>query len=103
MNVQDQRSPRRVRRHAVVAAPNGALTDARSEAAVARPAATDVTSRAADQESMVATAAYFLAEKRGFQAGHEIDDWLAAEAAISAMKLPSTVTSGQSIGTRSAS
>jgi hypothetical protein len=26
--------------------------------------------------------AYFIAEKRGFEPGHELDDWLAAEAAV---------------------
>lgn len=29
--------------------------------------------------SMVATAAYFLAAERGFAPGHELDDWLEAE------------------------
>jgi hypothetical protein len=28
---------------------------------------------------MIAEAAYFLAKKRGFVAGHSLDDWLAAE------------------------
>jgi hypothetical protein len=28
----------------------------------------------------VAIAAYYLAQQRGFEPGHEIDDWLAAEA-----------------------
>jgi hypothetical protein len=30
----------------------------------------------------VALAAYFIAEKRGFEPGHELDDWLAAEAEV---------------------
>jgi hypothetical protein len=34
---------------------------------------------------MVATAAYFLAEKRGFAAGCEMQDWALAEAKIDAM------------------
>jgi hypothetical protein len=29
--------------------------------------------------SMIATAAYFCAERRGFEPGHELEDWLAAE------------------------
>jgi len=29
--------------------------------------------------AMVAQAAYFRAERRGFEPGHEIEDWLAAE------------------------
>jgi hypothetical protein len=31
---------------------------------------------------MVEEAAYFRAQKRGFAPGHELDDWLAAEAEI---------------------
>ncbi len=36
----------------------------------------------AQQEAMIAKAAYFKAMQRDFVAGHEIDDWLAAEADI---------------------
>ena len=32
--------------------------------------------------AMVATAAYYTAEKRGFEPDHEIDDWLEAEKEI---------------------
>ena len=31
---------------------------------------------------MITEAAYFMAEKRGFSAGHEMDDWLEAEKEI---------------------
>ena len=31
---------------------------------------------------MVATAAYYRAEKRGFEPGHELDDWYEAEREI---------------------
>jgi Protein of unknown function (DUF2934) len=31
---------------------------------------------------LVAAEAYFLAERRGFAAGNEIEDWVAAEAAV---------------------
>jgi hypothetical protein len=30
----------------------------------------------------IARAAYFRAERRGFQAGHELEDWIAAEQKI---------------------
>ncbi len=43
---------------------------------------------AIDQESrrtMIATAAYFRAEKRDFVPGGELDDWLAAEAEIDSL------------------
>ena len=32
----------------------------------------------------IATAAYFRAERRGFQPGHELEDWLASEAECNA-------------------
>ncbi len=37
----------------------------------------------ADERSrMIAEQAYYLAEARGFAAGHEIEDWLMAERAV---------------------
>jgi hypothetical protein len=36
----------------------------------------------ADWHRMISEAAYFRAEKRGFEVGHAIDDWLAAEKAV---------------------
>ena len=38
-----------------------------------------VPSAATEHHSVVAVAAYYLAERRGFSPGHEIQDWLAAE------------------------
>ena len=35
-----------------------------------------------DRQQMIATAAYYRAEKRGFNGGDEIQDWLEAEAQI---------------------
>jgi hypothetical protein len=35
-----------------------------------------------DRQSLVAKAAYFRAERRQFQPGHELEDWLAAEAEV---------------------
>jgi Protein of unknown function (DUF2934) len=34
------------------------------------------------REALIATAAYYRAQKRGFQPGHEVEDWLAAEREI---------------------
>lgn len=34
------------------------------------------------REAMIREAAYYLSERRGFAPGHDLDDWLAAEAAI---------------------
>jgi len=41
--------------------------------------------RVYDKMSMIAKAAYFRAEQRRFAAGHELEDWLAAEAEIEAL------------------
>lgn len=38
-----------------------------------------------DRHNMIATAAYYRAERRGFNGGDETEDWLAAEAEIDAM------------------
>lgn len=40
---------------------------------------------ALDRRSMVATAAYYRAERRQFASGHELEDWLAAEADVDAL------------------
>lgn len=40
--------------------------------------------RNAEHLQRVATAAYFRSQKRGFEPGHELDDWLAAEQEIAA-------------------
>ncbi|MCX7960080.1 MAG: DUF2934 domain-containing protein [Burkholderiales bacterium] len=39
---------------------------------------------AEERERMIARAAYFRAEKRGFAPGRELEDWLAAEAEVDA-------------------
>lgn len=36
----------------------------------------------------IATAAYFRAQARGFSPGHELEDWLAAEAELGAAARP---------------
>jgi hypothetical protein len=34
------------------------------------------------RRSMIAQAAYYRAERRGFEPGHEAEDWLAAESEV---------------------
>ena len=34
------------------------------------------------RHAMIAEAAYYMAERRGFESGHELDDWLLAESQI---------------------
>lgn len=40
---------------------------------------------AIDRRAMIETAAYYRAERRRFQSGHELEDWLVAEAEIEAL------------------
>jgi RecB family exonuclease len=58
-------------------------------AEVARPSFVDPQQRAA----LTARAAYFRAMNRGFAPGHEVEDWLAAEAEVDAELLQGTATS----------
>lgn len=38
-----------------------------------------------DRQQLIAEAAYFRAERRGFRPGGELDDWLAAEIEVDAL------------------
>jgi hypothetical protein len=35
-----------------------------------------------DRQALIAQAAYLIAERRGFEPGHELEDWLAAESEV---------------------
>ena len=94
MNVHEQKSPGRTRSQAATAA-NGAVTNASEDADIAQLAAAEAEARAADHEVQVTLAAYFIAEKRGFGPGHELEDWLAAEAEIATAESPSVSKSIQ--------
>jgi DUF2934 family protein len=63
-----------------------------SAAAAAEAASASPVSQAASapvdaerRRNMIATAAYYIAERRGFAPGHELADWVAAEAAVAAV------------------
>jgi hypothetical protein len=43
-----------------------------------------------DRQRLIAKAAYFLAERRHFQPGYELEDWLAAEAEVDQWRGPFT-------------
>ena len=58
--------------------PKGAR--ARGKAAASRAAVS-----AEDRRAMIAEAAYLRAERRGFDPGHETEDWLAAEQEVDAL------------------
>jgi len=82
MNVREQKPPRRSQRQAG-AAGNVAVVNAGED--------TD-----ADHQIKIAMAAYFMAERRGFEPGHELEDWVAAEAEIANTETPSALKSIQS-------
>jgi hypothetical protein len=37
------------------------------------------------RRELIATAAYYMAERRNFEPGHEAEDWLAAESQIGSL------------------
>lgn len=49
---------------------------------IVRMAQVEAEHRAHERHDMVAIAAYFRAQKRGFEPGHELEDWIAAEAEV---------------------
>ena len=51
----------------------------RAEVTSAQLERREIPSFSIDRESRIAEAAYWRAERRGFAAGQELDDWLAAE------------------------
>jgi len=61
---------------------------------IERMAIREAASRAAERRDMIATAAYFRAEKRGFEPGHEFEDWLAAELEVARAQQLSTLSPG---------
>ena len=65
--------------------------------------AADAEAVTADHEVKVALTAYFIAEKRGFEPGHELDDWLAAEAEIAQAHQPRVTKPIQLVQAESAS
>lgn len=66
-------------------------------AEIVRMAEAEAASRAAERRDMIATAAYFLAQKRGFEPGHELDDWLAAETEVAHARQLGILTTGADV------
>lgn len=62
--------------------------------AIVRMAAVEAASRAVDRREMIATAAYFRAERRGFEPGHELEDWYTAENDIAEARHHDLMVSG---------
>ena len=80
MNVRAQKSGRRGRKQAVVG--DGIVAQMERDNDVRQLVAAEARDRTVDHQAKIALAAYFIAEKRGFEPGHELDDWFAAEAEL---------------------
>ena len=80
MNVRAEKSGRRARKRALVG--DGVIAQMERDKDVRQLVAAEAEDRSVDHHAKIALAAYFIAEKRGFEPGHELDDWLAAEAEL---------------------
>ena len=86
MPTQSRTGPGRTKKTAVPGAkPNAADTDAAdtnaadTEVTASQLERREIPSFSENREARIAEAAYWRAERRGFGAGQELDDWLAAE------------------------
>jgi Protein of unknown function (DUF2934) len=87
VKVHPPKSERRVRTRLVLPVPEPVAESKHDLPAT--PTTTVAESRASASHVEIALAAYFIAEKRGFAPGRELDDWLAAEAEVAkAEELP---------------
>jgi hypothetical protein len=103
MSVKElKRQDQRTRRRAPSKAGDESIVSS-TDTDVVRMAAASAAARAAERKARVATAAYFRAQKRGCEPGHELDDWLAAEADTAADVQDSFATPVELIGSGSAS
>jgi hypothetical protein len=65
------------------AAPKATVRHRRIDhAEIVRMAVSTAASRNVERQDMIATCAYFRAQQRGFEPGHELEDWLAAESEV---------------------
>jgi len=64
---------------------------------VSLPAGAPRSVSAEKRELMIAEAAYYLSERRGFGAGREMEDWLLAEQQVDAV-----LSGGEAVGTQAA-
>lgn len=79
------------------ASPNGVIANAAADPQVIAMAIAEAQNRASERHAMVALAAYYRAQKRGFEAGHELEDWLAAEEEVAAAKRLTILSPSDSI------
>lgn len=62
-----------------------AAPTAKPAPATAKPATAKPVLSPAERMKMIAEAAYFLAQKRGFSGGNELSDWVAAEKQVDSL------------------
>jgi len=86
------RKPRVAAAGKPVATKKAGSAKAAARARPARPAAVGAGPSPVEREAMVRTAAYFRAQRRGFQPGYEWEDWLAAEAEVASLMQRPAVT-----------
>lgn len=98
MNVRADKPVRGTRRAASTIG-DGAISEPQRDPDMVQLTSAEAEGRIADHEVQVALAAYFIAEKRGFEPGHELDDWYAAEAQIDAAEQPSVTQPIQPVKT----
>jgi len=90
MNVRAEKSGRRARKRAVVG--DGVIAQMERDKDVRQLVAAEAKDRSVEHHARIALAAYFIAEKRGFEPGHELDDWFAAEAELARAEQQARVT-----------
>lgn len=104
MNTQVQkRTPDRnaKKRAAVPLTPSGVANDSRHNVDVVRMARAEAAARDTERRAMIADAAYYRAQKRGFEPGLELEDWLAAETEIANVLLLSAFSPGEPLASGS--
>lgn len=72
----------------------------KAKASVAHMAEVEAEHRATERAAMIAQAAYFRAEHRGFEPGHELEDWLAAEIEVGNALQLTTASPGEETALR---
>jgi hypothetical protein len=81
------RAPATTRPAAKVAAPAKAAVRKKA----VKPSPPVMGASPVEREQRIRMAAYFRAQRRGFAPGHDWEDWLAAEAEVTALEAPAAV------------
>lgn len=82
MSAQSTNNARPVKARRAVLKATGRRVQTTNHAEIVRMAAAVAAGHAVERREMIATAAYFRSQRRGFEPGHELEDWFAAETEI---------------------